>query len=104
MTIVCNTLLLNSLLITNWFKSYLTNRKQHVSINGYASNEVEINIGVPQGSVLGPLLFLIYINDLNIALKYSTVRHFADDTTLLIKNKSLKQIKKTFKFRPSSPM
>ena len=78
----------------NWSKSYLTNRKQHVSINGYTSNEVEINIGVPQGSVLGPLLFLIYINDLNIALKYSTVKHFADDTTLLIKNKSLKQIKK----------
>ena len=68
--------------------------KQHVSINGYTSNEVEINIGVPQGSVLGPLLFLIYINDFKIALKYSTVRHFADDTTLLIKNKSLKQIKK----------
>ena len=65
-----------------------------VSINGYTSNEVEINIGVRQGSVLGPLLFLIYINDLNIALKYSTVRHFADDTILLIKNKSLKQIKK----------
>ena len=49
---------------------------------------------MPQGFVLGPLLFLIYINELNIALKYSTVRHFADDTTLLIKNKSLKQIKK----------
>ena len=77
-----------------WFKSYLSNRKQYVSINGFTSNEAEMHHGVPQGSVLGPLLFLIYINDLNVAIKYSTTRHFADDTTLLIKNKSLKQLKK----------
>ena len=49
---------------------------------------------VPQGSVLGPLLFLLYINDLHKAIKFSTTRHFADDTNLLIKNKSLKQLKK----------
>ena len=49
---------------------------------------------VPQGSVLGPLLFLIYINDLNTAIKYCTTQHFADDTNLLTKNKSLKQLKK----------
>ena len=50
--------------------------------------------GVPQGSVLGPLLFLIYINDLNNAIKYCSTTHFADDTSLLLKNKSLKQLKK----------
>ena len=78
----------------DWFKSYLTNRKQFVAINGFNSNELLIKIGVPQGSVLGPLLFLVYINDLHLAIKYSTTRLFADDTSLLIKNKSLKHLKK----------
>ena len=78
----------------NWFKSYLSNRKQYVSINGANSTEVNVHYGVPQGSVLGPLLFLIYINDLNKALKYCTTIHFADDTSLLLKNKSLKKMRK----------
>ena len=78
----------------DWIKSYLTNRKQFVSINGFDSSINIMKFGVPQGSVLGPLLFLIYINDLHTAIKYCTTRHFADDTSLLIKNKSLKQIKK----------
>ena len=77
-----------------WFKSYLNNRRQFVSINGFTSDEAEMKFGVPQGSVLGPLLFLLYINDLHTAFKYSTTIHFADDTTLLINNKSLKQLKK----------
>ena len=51
---------------------------------------------MPKGSVLGPLLFLWYINDLNNALKYCTSIHFADDTSLLLKNKSLKQMQKYF--------
>ena len=76
-------------LVNEWFKSYLSNRKQYVSINGYDSNLADVKFGVPQGSVLGPLLFLIYINDLNKALKFCKVHHFADDTNLIYFSKSV---------------
>ena len=56
----------------NLLKSFLSNRKQFVSINGFDSSHLEIKCGVPQGSTLGPLLFLLYINDLRCSLKYST--------------------------------
>ena len=56
---------------------------QFVSIYGFNSNHDMLRHGLPQGSVLGPILFLIYINDLNHAIKYCKVRHFADDTSLL---------------------
>ena len=81
-------------LANNWFKSYLTNRQQFVSINGFNSTLKVMKYGVPQGSVLGPLLFLIYINDLNKAMKFCTTHHFADDTNLLYISKSIKQIQK----------
>ena len=64
----------------DWFKSHLFKRNQNVSINGYDSGLAAVNCGVPQGSVLGPLLFLLYINDLNQAIKFCKVHHFADDT------------------------
>ena len=81
-------------LANNWFKSYLTNRQQFVSINGFNSKKQIMKFGVPQGSVLGPLLFLIYINDLHKAIKFSTVHHFADDTNLLVTGKNLAVIQK----------
>ena len=75
-----------------WFKSYLSNRTQHVSVLGFKSNIQNINHGVPQGSVLGPLLFLIYINDLHRSLKHSSTYHFPDDRNLLIIVKSAKTL------------
>lgn len=81
-------------LANSWFKSYLTNQRQFVFISGNNSSELEIFHGVPQGSVLGPLLFLIYINDLLNGIHYSDVFHFADDTSLLCSSPRLKTIKK----------
>ena len=72
----------------SWIKSYLSNRKQLVNLNGVKSNYEKVSCGVPQGSILGPLLFLIYINDMHIAVKSSIVHHFADDTNLLFSSKN----------------
>ena len=78
----------------NWIKSYLTNRTQTVTTNGFKSSNLNITCGVPQGSILGPLLFIIYINDMHKALDKCLVHHFADDTNLLFSHKDPKIIKK----------
>ena len=66
----------------NWFKSYLENRRQYCKVNGKVSKTEVVNCGVPQGSCLGPLLFLVYINDLPNCLEKSNVSMYADDTCL----------------------
>ena len=73
-------------------KSYLTKRKQFVSINGYDSTNLDITCGVPQGSTLGPLLFILYINDLQHSLKFAKSSHFADVTCLTYSNKNAKTL------------
>ena len=71
-------------LTNKWFESYLANHNQFVSINGFASSTSSITCGVPQGSVLVPLLFLLYINDLHVAIKHCKGHLSAVDTNLLI--------------------
>jgi hypothetical protein len=73
----------------NWFKSYLSNRCQKVDINGKFSSEALINISVMQGTILGPILFLCYINDIYTATGLFTCL-FADDTSGLAENENLK--------------
>ena len=63
-------------------------------MNDFASVTSRITCGVPQGSVLSPLLFLLYNNNLHVAIKHCKVHHFADDTKLLIINKSMKMLNK----------
>ena len=75
--------------VNNWFKSYLSGRTQTTEIDGHISMK-EINpFGVPQGSVLGPLLFLLYKKDITKASNTLNFLLFADDTTLLYAHKNL---------------
>ena len=76
-----------------WFESYLTDRKQKVQIASVDSRLMKISYGVPQGSILGPLLFLLYINDLRHTAQKSLVHHFADGTNLIISDRSLKNFR-----------
>ena len=76
------------------FQSFLEDRKQFTSVQGNKSAEKLIKYGVPQGSVLGPLLFMLFINDQHKAVEFSSIHHFADDTNLLLIDKSLKKINK----------
>ena len=77
-----------------WFWSYLTKRKQYVSIGNQVSTLNEISTEVPQGSVLEPLLLLIYINDLHKCIKYSETCHFADGTSKMQSHSSLQILSK----------
>ena len=80
----------------DWMKSYLTNRPQQVSYNGETSAYKNMKCGVPQGSILGPLLFIIYINDLSSVSNILTSVLFADDTTLLDSDSNLTELVNRF--------
>ena len=75
-----------------WFKSYLSDRQQYVTYNGVSSQLKNINCGVPQGSVLGPLLFLLYITDLSNVCKCTMPLFFADDTNLYINGSNINEL------------
>ena len=66
----------------SWFKSYLADHQQYVSIDGQSSDSLLVTQAVPQGSVLGPVLFLLFVNDIPLYLSNSIVDIYADDTTL----------------------
>ena len=76
-----------------WFKSYLRSRKFHVNVHDKFSTTAELRCGVPQGSILRPLLFLLYINDMPQVVDCDLFL-YADDTCLLYQHKDLDQINK----------
>ena len=76
-----------------FFASYLNNRQQCYNVNGKLSSTKRIRCGVPQGSILGPLLFIIYMNDLPLAVKEADITMYADDTSLSKGFKSTDELK-----------
>ena len=82
-------------LANSWFSSYLSNRKQFVTIKVFNSGTGSFRYGVQLGSVLGPLLFLIYINDLHNAISFSQQFHFVDDTCLLNVQRKISKVNKS---------
>ena len=79
-------------IINDWFSSYLNNRMQSTQIGPYISNKANVSYGIPQGSVLGPLLFLLYVNDIHQCSNKLKFYLFADDTNILYADKNLKYL------------
>jgi hypothetical protein len=78
-------------LALSWFQDYLSNRIQQVEVEGFISNPLSVQLGIPQGSILGPVLFLIYVNDINNSCTDISFTKFADDTTMLATGKTLEE-------------
>lgn len=78
-----------------FFASYLSSRKQKVVIDNHHSSYSDLTCGVPQGSVLGPILFSLYVNDLPLAIQNSTILMYADDTAIIFCGDSLSEMQDT---------
>ena len=82
--------------VHKWFQSYLNNRKQFVSSNGFKSQLMTIKCGVPQGSILGPLLFILYVNDIcNVSNRFNLIL-YADDTSVCMSNTDIEVLQQQF--------
>ena len=87
----------------NWFESYLSATTQTCFVNGEYSTKKIITCGVPQGTILGPLLFLIFINDLTTSLKFGRGRMYADDTNISFSSNNLTNLQFSNKNVNSTP-
>ena len=81
-----------------WFRSYLSKRTQSVIINGVKSESMDVTCGVPHGSILGPQLFLLYINDLHVSVSSCKLALYADDSALIFSHKDAGVIANTLSF------
>ena len=79
-----------------WFKSYLGKRRQFCRVNGYNSKNMRVTCGIPQGSCLGPLLFILYLNDFENCLQYSSASMYPGDTHTTISARDIEEcVRKT---------